>query len=593
MPPDIPLATYRLQLTKDFGFDDAAKIVPYLKALGVTHVYSSPFLTARPGSTHGYDVVDHNALNPELGGEEAFARLDAALKDAGLGLILDFVPNHMAVGSGNAWWVDVLEWGQRSRHAASFDISWELLPYRPGGGVLLPVLGKPYGDALTSGEIELKYDAKEGSFSVWYYDQRFPINPQRYSDILKTVVGAAGAADEPAGQALLAVANDYARFGTPSYAQAPALKVRLARDRGRGRGHRARAVGLSRRPRGRRQCAASAAGAAALSPRRLASLGIQHQLPALFRYQRTGRPARRGCAHLPRNAQTGGAPCRQRPIARHTPRPHRRAARSRAIHTSAAATDPRSARRRTRQDLLYAGRENPRRGRGDAAVAGGGRNDRLRMAQCDLARAGRSGRARQTRRVVARDRSAARRFRSRAGKRQAPRARNRHGQRIQRAGATAEPHRRRALHHARLCDRPPARGAAALCSRIPALPHLRDGGGRERRRPRHHRAHHRGGAPALAGHRCRHLQFPPRRAHARSDRRRAALQPAAGAEVRAEDAAVHRADGGEIAGGHRVLSLSRAARPERSRRRADIAGAERRGISRPAWRGARRASRME
>jgi (1->4)-alpha-D-glucan 1-alpha-D-glucosylmutase len=229
-----PLSTYRLQLTKDFGFDDAASIVPYLKSLGITHLYTSPFFKARPGSTHGYDVVDHRVLNPELGGEEAFARLSAALKGAGLGLILDFVPNHMAVGSDNAWWMDVLEWGQKSPRAASFDISWELLPYRHGGGVLLPVLGKPYGEALTAGEIELKYDAAEGSFSAWYFNHRFPINPQRYSDIIKTVVAAAHAADGPAGRALLTLANEHSRPGSPSYKQAPAFKQRLAAIEGAG-----------------------------------------------------------------------------------------------------------------------------------------------------------------------------------------------------------------------------------------------------------------------------------------------------------------------------------------------------------------------
>jgi (1->4)-alpha-D-glucan 1-alpha-D-glucosylmutase len=228
VPPAVPLSTYRLQFRKDFGFEDAARIVPYLQALGVTHLYASPFLKARPGSTHGYDVVDFNALNPEFGGDEGFARLTAALKAADLGLILDFVPNHMAVGSDNAWWLDVLEWGPKSRHAVSFDISWDLLPYRPGGGVLLPVLGQPYGDALTKGEIALKYDAREGSFSAWYFDQRFPINPQRYADIVKTIVLAAKAADQPAGRALLAAAADYAGFGSPSYAEAPALKVRLS-----------------------------------------------------------------------------------------------------------------------------------------------------------------------------------------------------------------------------------------------------------------------------------------------------------------------------------------------------------------------------
>jgi len=228
MPPAIPLATYRLQLGKDFGFEQAARLVPYLKALGVTHLYASPFLTARPGSDHGYDIVDHNTLNPEFGGDEAFARLAGALKDADLGLILDFVPNHMAVGASNAWWLDVLEWGRKSPHAVSFDIAWELLPYRHGGGVLLPVLGRPYGEALTAGEIELKFDPQAGSFSAWYFDHRFPINPQRFSDILKTVVAAAKAADEPAGRALLALATEYGTPGAPSYSRAPELKKQLA-----------------------------------------------------------------------------------------------------------------------------------------------------------------------------------------------------------------------------------------------------------------------------------------------------------------------------------------------------------------------------
>ncbi len=112
MPSPIPLATYRVQLTSAFDFDEAAKIVPYLKQLGITHLYASPFLKARSGSTHGYDIIDHNALNPELGGEGAFNRLSTALKANDLGLILDFVPNHMGVHfADNAWWLDVLEWG--------------------------------------------------------------------------------------------------------------------------------------------------------------------------------------------------------------------------------------------------------------------------------------------------------------------------------------------------------------------------------------------------------------------------------------------------------------------------------------------------
>ncbi len=229
MPPRVPLATYRLQLTKDFGFDNAAAIVPYLKQLGVTHLYASPFLKARPGSMHGYDIVDHDRLNPELGGEEAFARLSAALKENNLGLILDFVPNHMGVGhADNAWWLDVLEWGQRSPYAASFDIDWEGIPYRRHPGVLVPILGRAYGDALQAGEIELKYDAAGGSFAAWYFDHKLPINPQRYREIIRTVITAADAASTAAGRALLALVDDYRDPRAPSYREASELKRRLS-----------------------------------------------------------------------------------------------------------------------------------------------------------------------------------------------------------------------------------------------------------------------------------------------------------------------------------------------------------------------------
>src|SRR5262249_12232087 len=164
MLPAVPIATYRLQLTKDFGFDQAAIVVPYLKALGVSHVYASPFLKARSGSTHGYDVIDHNVLNPELGGESAFYRLRAALRRADMGLILDFVPNHMAVlHHDNAWWLGVLEWGPQSPYADFFDIDWSAHRHRGRGRVLIPILGQPYGAALERGEICLRYDAGEGS----------------------------------------------------------------------------------------------------------------------------------------------------------------------------------------------------------------------------------------------------------------------------------------------------------------------------------------------------------------------------------------------------------------------------------------------
>ena len=112
-PPPVPLATYRLQFNRDFTFEHATRLVPYLHALGVSHVYASSYLKARPGSTHGYDIIDHNALNPEIGTPDDFARFCRALKERGMGQVLDFVPNHMGVGkTDNAWWLDVLEMGR-------------------------------------------------------------------------------------------------------------------------------------------------------------------------------------------------------------------------------------------------------------------------------------------------------------------------------------------------------------------------------------------------------------------------------------------------------------------------------------------------
>jgi (1->4)-alpha-D-glucan 1-alpha-D-glucosylmutase len=227
MPPAIPVATYRLQLTPSFGFDAAAALVPYLKALGISHLYASPFLKARAGSTHGYDIVDHTQLNPEFGGEEAFARLSEALRQADIGLILDFVPNHMGVGfADNVWWLDVLEWGQKSPYAASFDIEWDNLPQRRPG-VLLPLLGRPYGAALEGGEIELRFDPAEGSFSAWYFEHRLPIAANRYSEMLKTIIAVA-ASDTEAAKKLLEISNQYRGPRIPSREQAPALKRAIA-----------------------------------------------------------------------------------------------------------------------------------------------------------------------------------------------------------------------------------------------------------------------------------------------------------------------------------------------------------------------------
>jgi len=224
----IPIATYRVQLTASFDFDATAAIVPYLKALGITHLYASPFMKARKGSTHGYDIVDHTQFNPELGGERGFERLSRALKENGLGLILDFVPNHVGVHfADNPWWLDVLEWGPASPHAASFDIDWELMPFRARGGVLLPILGSSYGEALEKGEIELRFETSEGSFSAWYFEHRLPIAPGRYSEILRTVVREAGSEDSAAGKRILELASRHTGLHHPNRKEAPAFRAEL------------------------------------------------------------------------------------------------------------------------------------------------------------------------------------------------------------------------------------------------------------------------------------------------------------------------------------------------------------------------------
>jgi (1->4)-alpha-D-glucan 1-alpha-D-glucosylmutase len=178
-------ATYRLQFHRGFTFRNATDLVPYLASLGISHIYASPIMEARPGSTHGYDIIDHNRLNPEIGTEADFRALVDALHARGMGLILDFVPNHMGVGSDNVWWLDVLEWGQESPFAAYFDINWDAIRPDLKGRVLLPVLGDHYGVILEKGEITLRFDRDEGSFSAWYYDHRFPISPRSYASILK------------------------------------------------------------------------------------------------------------------------------------------------------------------------------------------------------------------------------------------------------------------------------------------------------------------------------------------------------------------------------------------------------------------------
>ena len=214
-------ATYRLQFHRGFTFRDATELVPYLSKLGISHIYASPIMEARPGSTHGYDIINHNRLNPELGREEDFREFVDALHRHGMGLILDIVPNHMAIGGcDNAWWLDVLEWGRDSPFAEYFDINWDATRPDLKGRVLLPVLGEQYGVVLENGDIELRFDPEEGSFSAWYFEHRLPISPRAYPSIL--IAG---------GEALGEFARAFAELKPPpatARQQAAALKQRLS-----------------------------------------------------------------------------------------------------------------------------------------------------------------------------------------------------------------------------------------------------------------------------------------------------------------------------------------------------------------------------
>jgi (1->4)-alpha-D-glucan 1-alpha-D-glucosylmutase len=178
-----PAATYRVQLHEGFGFDAAASIARYLADLGISDLYTSPILQAAPGSMHGYDVIDHGRLNAELGGEEGYARLSARLQEAGLGHVLDIVPNHMGLGSGNSLWLDLLENGPSAHAARFFDIEWHPVKEELADKVLVPVLGDRYGAVLERGEIKL--ELVEGAFRIRYFDHLFPVNPRSYGQILQ------------------------------------------------------------------------------------------------------------------------------------------------------------------------------------------------------------------------------------------------------------------------------------------------------------------------------------------------------------------------------------------------------------------------
>jgi (1->4)-alpha-D-glucan 1-alpha-D-glucosylmutase len=185
----IPTATYRVQLHAGFTFAHAAALAPYWARLGISHLYASPIATARQGSTHGYDVVDPTTINPALGGEAGFRAMVAALRAEGLGVVLDIVPNHVAVGGqDNAWWLDVLENGRASAYARYFDIDWSPADPDLDGKVLAPFLGAPYGQALAAGDLRLDVEPERGRLSVLAHGaHRFPLRREEYPEVLAAV----------------------------------------------------------------------------------------------------------------------------------------------------------------------------------------------------------------------------------------------------------------------------------------------------------------------------------------------------------------------------------------------------------------------
>jgi (1->4)-alpha-D-glucan 1-alpha-D-glucosylmutase len=209
----IPVATYRLQLDRNLGFQHVRALIPYLHALGISDLYLSPILEARPGSPHGYDVTDPCRLNPELGTDADFDALTRELHTRGMGLLLDIVPNHMAAHPANPWWHDLLEHGPSSPYASFFDIDWR--PSRGGlpNKVVLPVLGHPYGQTLENGELTLAF--QNGSFFIQYYDARLPLDPRSYPAILThrlKILARTTGADHPGFKALIDLTAAFQRL---------------------------------------------------------------------------------------------------------------------------------------------------------------------------------------------------------------------------------------------------------------------------------------------------------------------------------------------------------------------------------------------
>src|ERR1700676_2574073 len=191
MSSRIPSGTYRFQLHREFNFKDAMALVGYLHDLGISDCYLSPITKARAGSPHGYDVVNHGEVNPELGTEDDFQKLVQMLHERGMGIVQDIVPNHMSIGDpANQWWNDVLENGPSSPYADFFDIDWNPPKHDLTNKILLPVLGEQYGKVLENQQIQIVYDRDSGTFQARYFEHMFPLAPRSLQWILKPALRA-------------------------------------------------------------------------------------------------------------------------------------------------------------------------------------------------------------------------------------------------------------------------------------------------------------------------------------------------------------------------------------------------------------------
>lgn len=215
---NFPQSTYRLQLHAGFTFDDAQATADYLKRLGISHVYCSPYLQAAPNSTHGYNVVDYEEVNAELGGEQGLRRFSARLKSLGMGQILDIVPNHMAIGPRNRYWWDVLENGPSSIYATWFDIEWHSVEVKLQNKVLLPVLGNQYGHVLKAGEIHVRQEGDQ--FLVSYFDNLFPTAPRSLA------IPLARAAELAGNDTLSFIADSLTRLPAPDSTDRDEVELR-------------------------------------------------------------------------------------------------------------------------------------------------------------------------------------------------------------------------------------------------------------------------------------------------------------------------------------------------------------------------------